>query len=78
MATVLAKGEVEGRGFIVKGGGEKKKFIIEDSDEMSPRELEKIRLAAWSMSLGADSLIVQGYLRKSQLGEVSTDRVGWD
>lgn len=51
MATVLAKGEVEGRGFIVKGGGEKKKFIIEDSDEMSPRELEKIRLAAWSMSL---------------------------
>ena len=51
MATVLAKGEVEGRGFIVKGGGEKKKFIIEDSDEMSPRELEEIKLAAWSMSL---------------------------
>lgn len=51
MATVFAKGEVEGRGFIVKGGGEKKKFIIEDSDEMSPRELEEIRLAAWSMSL---------------------------
>lgn len=46
MATVLAKGEVEGRGFIVKGGGEKKKFIIEDSDEMSPRELEEIKLAA--------------------------------
>lgn len=51
MATVLAKGEVEGRGFIVKGGGEKKKFIIEDSDEMSPRELEEIKLAVWSMSL---------------------------
>lgn len=51
MATVLAKGEVEGRGFIVKGGGEKKKFIIEDIDEMSPRELEEIKLAAWSMSL---------------------------
>lgn len=51
MATVFAKGEVEGRGFIVKGGGEKKKFIIEDSDEMSPRELEEIKLAAWSMSL---------------------------
>lgn len=49
MATVLAKGEVEGRGFIVKGGGEKKKFIIEDSDEMSPRELEEIKLAAWSI-----------------------------
>lgn len=51
MATVLAKGEIEGRGFTVKRVAGEKKFIIEGSGDMSPEKLEKIKLAAWSISL---------------------------
>lgn len=51
MATVLVEGEIGGRGFTVKRVAGEKKFIIEGSSDMSPGELEKIRLAAWSMSL---------------------------
>ena len=51
MATVLAKGGIEGKGFIVKRVAGEKIFIIGDSGDMSPEELKKIKLAAWSMSL---------------------------
>ncbi len=51
MATVLAKGGIEGKGFIVKRVAGEKRFIIENSDEMSPRKLEEMRSAVWSMSL---------------------------
>jgi len=51
MATVLVEGEIGGRGFTVKRVAGEKRFIIEDSGDMSPEELKKIKLAAWSMSL---------------------------